>query len=333
VAALLRRRAATRRSRTSCAAEKKKGSFGPQAFGAQKKAKVFEDEIGQRIDSVVRSNKKGIISQLQQYNFAQVDGFLGGDIFGYPDKIRDPRKKLFDRGWFAEEPEDEAGFKIGPYRVQNEDRAMRFKAKILSDNGDDGIKERLETQYEVAPDVVNFSKALMLSIAPVAGKAAGCSIQTNVAFGEMHVLCGQGARFDRRVSNVYGWTTKQGFAPDPRKVAAVYFANPNYRMEHGGALQLEGVISPTGQVRIPAMHDRLVLFWADKVVWSMSPSQVTSISDHQFFIMTHLMAKEHSDVKYDPNTYARWFPNLRDKPMEWPPPGLPTATQGPAVGR
>lgn len=31
-------------------------------------------------------------------------------------RIRDEMKSLFDRGWFEEEPEAEAQFKIGPYR-------------------------------------------------------------------------------------------------------------------------------------------------------------------------------------------------------------------------
>lgn len=33
---------------------------------------------------------------------------------------------------------------------------------------------------------------------------------------ELFVLCGQGARYDRRVSNVFGWNTEQGFVRDPR---------------------------------------------------------------------------------------------------------------------
>ena len=32
----------------------------------------------------------------------------------------------------------------------------------------------------------------------------------------------------------YGWNTEQGFVRDPRKLVAIYFANPNYREEHGG---------------------------------------------------------------------------------------------------
>lgn len=45
-----------------------------------------------------------------------------------------------------------------------------------------------------------------------------------------------------------------------------FTAPRNYREELGGVLQLEGVITPTGAVRISPVADRLVLFWADKTV-------------------------------------------------------------------
>ena len=54
-------------------------------------------------------------------------------------------------------------------------------------------------------------------------------------------------------------------------------------------LQLEGVITPSGAVRISPLHDRLVLFWADKTVWSMTPSRATMISEHQYGIIMHMM--------------------------------------------
>merc|ERR1719401_3302407 len=134
---------------------------------------------------------------------------------------------------------------------------------------------------------------------------------------EMNVLCGNGARYDRRVHNVYGWTTDTGFAPDPRKLTAVYFANPSYRDELGGQLQLEGVITPTGAVRIAPVHDRLVMFWSDKTVWSMRPCQATMISEHQFFIQMHLLVQDpKKNIDYDPNRFARWFPQLQDVPFQ-----------------
>lgn len=62
----------------------------------------------------------------------QVDGFLGGSANGYPDQIRDEMKSLFDRGWFEEEPESEAQFKVGPYRITNQDCTGSWCLKNVS---------------------------------------------------------------------------------------------------------------------------------------------------------------------------------------------------------
>mmetsp|Transcript_77299 Transcript_77299/g.244234 ORF Transcript_77299/g.244234 Transcript_77299/m.244234 type:complete len:287 (-) Transcript_77299:1220-2080(-) len=283
-------------------------------------------EVGRRVAYVVCENAAGIQDQLRQYGYSQVDGFLGGSIHGYPDVIRDEMKKLFDRGWFQQETEEQAIFKVGQYRVTNQDRDHRFMSKLLGTQpGDEEGERRVETQYEVARTVVDFTRSLIASLSGPIGKVFGGRLSTNVAIAEMTVLCGNGSRYDRRVSNEFGWNTEKGFAPDPRKLTAIYFANPNYREELGGHLQLEGVITPTGAVSIAPIHDRLVLFWSDKTVWSVRPSQASMISEHQYAILMHMMAEDHKQVDYRPKELARWFPELRNAEMQWPPPYLPSA--------
>jgi len=303
---------------------RRRASFGPTPMEMDQREDVKTSEIGSRVSYVVLENLKGILRQLEQYGYCQVDGFLGGSINGYPDKIREEMKGLFDRGWFQTEDESEAQFKVGQYRITNQDTEHRFKAKLVGRESalDEYQDKAIENQYELAPTVINFVRSLNVSLSGPVGKAAECGLNNQLAAGEMFVLCGQGARYDRRVSNVFGWNTQQGFVRDPRKLVAIYFANPNYREEHGGCLQLEGVITPTGAVRIPAMHDRLVLFWADKTVWSMTPSRASMISEHQMGIIMHMMAKDKSKINYNPKNFARWFPELRGQPMDWPPTAL-----------
>lgn len=280
------------------------------------------DEVGQRVSSVVGENEKGICEQLRQYGYSQIDGFLGAEIHGYPDSIRDQMKSLFDRGWFEQEDESDGSFKVGEYRITNQDTEHRFRAKLMGSTGDDD-KKMVETQYDVAPTVISFVRSLLVSLAGPVSKVAGGKISTNVGSAEMNVFCGNGARRDRRVSNEYGWNTERGFAPDPRKLTAIYFCNPQQKPELGGHLQLEGVITPTGAVSIAPVHDRLVLFWADKTVWSIRPSQASMISEHQYCIIMQMMAEDVSNIQYDPNTFARWFPELRGQPMSMPAGRLP----------
>jgi len=312
------------RRRTQSRRTARHAAFGPEAYEQkQRKENIETGDIGQRVAYVVTEEKGGIAQQLQQYGYCQIDGLLGGSVNGFPDQLRDQMKKLFDRGWFQEESQQDATFKIGEYHITNSDTDHRFASKLFGAQLEDASGEkRVETQWEVAPSVVNFTRALIASLATPIGKMLGSAISTSVAMAEMHAMCGEGARFDRRVSNVFGWSTERGFVQDKRKLTAVYFANPNYREELGGHLQLEGVITPTGAVSITPLHDRLVLFWSDRTVWSMRPSYANMISEHQYAVIVHLMANDFSQIKYNPMELARWFPELRGQPMTWPPPNL-----------
>jgi len=294
--------------------------FGPVPYEQKNVKEAQKGEIGSRVAYVVCENQKGIGEQLRQYGYSQVDGFLGCSIHGHPDQIRIEMKKLFDRGWFEQESEDDGQFKVGAIKITNQDQEHRFRSKMLGAAPGDDAERAVETQYEVAPTVVNFVRSLLVSLAGPIGRAFGGSVSTNIAAAEMMVLCGNGARYDRRVSQEFGWNTDKGWVPDPRKLIAFYFVNPEYKEELGGNLQLEGVITPTGAVNIAPMHDRLVMFWADKTVWSIGRSQASLINEHHYCIMLSLMAEDHGDINYDPKVLARWFPELQGEPMDWIPP-------------
>lgn len=105
------------RRRASKTKAQRGASFGPTPISEEQKQDVQSSQIGSRVSYVVLSNMQAILRQLDQYGYSQVDGFLGGSANGYPDQIRDEMKSLFDKGWFEEEPESEAQFKVGPYRI------------------------------------------------------------------------------------------------------------------------------------------------------------------------------------------------------------------------
>eukprot|EP00435_Cladocopium_sp_Y103_P020088 s218_g4.t2 len=226
---------------------RRKASFGPTPISEEQKQDIQSTQIGSRVSYVVLSNMQAILRQLDQYGYSQVDGFLGGSANGYPDQIRDEMKSMFDRGWFEEEPESEA--------------------QIKGRSGEEKMERLIENQYEVAPTVVNFTRSLLVSFAQPLGELTESGLSNTKGISELFVLCGQGARYDRRVSNVFGWNTEQGFVRDPRKLVAIYFANPNYREEQGGVLQLEGVITPSGAVWHHHAH-------AARLIWPVALEEV-----------------------------------------------------------
>eukprot|EP00933_Yihiella_yeosuensis_P021630 TRINITY_DN17095_c0_g1_i1.p1 TRINITY_DN17095_c0_g1~~TRINITY_DN17095_c0_g1_i1.p1 ORF type:complete len:407 (+),score=87.66 TRINITY_DN17095_c0_g1_i1:146-1366(+) len=299
-----------------------RAGFGPSSPDAERREDIKKSEIGSRISQVVREEAKGMTRQLEQYGFSQVDGFLGGSIHGYPDQIRKEMKAMFDRGWFESEDEEQASFKVGEYRIQNQDSDNRFRCKLLGGSGDPTLEKNIEKQYDVAPTLTDFVRSLVVAMAEPMAKPSKTALKNDTASAEMFVLCGEGSRYDRRVCNEFGWNTDKGFVRDPRKLTAIYFCNPNYKPEHGGTLQLEGVITPTGGASIAPVHDRLVVFWADKTVWSVLPSTAGMISEHQYGIILNWLAKDKTKIAYNAKNIAHWFPELNGKEITWPPPEL-----------
>lgn len=98
-------------------------------------------------------------------------------------------KSMFDRGWFEEEPESEAQFKVGPYRITNQDREHRFRYRIKGRSGEEKMERLIENQYEVAPTVVNFTRSLLVSFAQPLGELTESGLSNTKGISELFVLC------------------------------------------------------------------------------------------------------------------------------------------------
>lgn len=298
----------------------RQAGFGPDSYEMRQRKDAVKDSVGSRINYLIEENAKGISTQMDQYGFAQIDGFMGGSMFGTPDNMREEMRTLFGRGWFEQESETESAFKVGHWKITNQDTEHRFRARMKGYTGSESDEKVVETQAELAPTIVEFSRGLLVSLARHIGKATGYRLSSQIGITEMFCLAGNGARYDRRVNNVYGWETERGFAPDTRKLSVFYFVNPLWEEQFGGHLQLEGVKTPTGGVSIAPAHDRLVMFWSDRSVWSMRPVQAPSMNEFQFGIQMTLVVEDQKQINYDPKRFQQWFPELQSVQMDWAPP-------------
>mmetsp|Transcript_12417 Transcript_12417/g.29242 ORF Transcript_12417/g.29242 Transcript_12417/m.29242 type:complete len:390 (+) Transcript_12417:28-1197(+) len=302
----------------------RRATVGPMPYEAKRRAEASQDEVGRRVAYVVAENAEGIKYQLEKFGYCQIAGLLGGDTNGYPSVMRKEMFQLFKKGWFAEPGEAENATKIGEYNIQWDDSANRFHAQIKGITpGASASEADVETQYEVAPTVVSFIRSLSMSLANTVSKCLKGSLSTSVVAAEMSVCTGDGARYDRRVDNRFGWATEKGFVPDTRKLTAMYFLNPDWKEDLGGMLQLENVITPTGTAKVPPVSDILILFWSDRVVWSVSPSQAMTPDQHRYALHLRLVAEDRNDIKYDPKSMARYFPQLEGLPVSVPEEGPP----------
>lgn len=312
---------------------RKAEGFGPKPTEVLQKEDVSKNKVGSRLNYMVVQNREGIIKQLQQYGFSIIDGFLGalqGSRQTYADIIREEMKALFDRGWF--ESQTENNLKLGNLNFAKQDLEHRFRYELKSNQpGDEKLEKLVDMQYELAPTVVDFFRGITISLAEPIAKADGHAMSTQIAYCELTAAVGNGARWDRHVDQEGGVNTEYGFCPDSRKLTIMYFTNPNWRPELGGELVLEGVIYPGNTRTIEPLHDRLVMFWSDRTVYSVRPSQARTISEHRYDLRIRMTSSEPGDaIKYDLRHIAQFFPELQgqeiiEEPAPRPDDAIPDA--------
>jgi len=304
----------------------RRATVGPMPYEAKRKAETTKDEVGRRVAYIIAQNAEGINRQLEQYGHCRISGLLGGDT---PEIIRKEMGKLFQRGWFAEPPEAENLTKVGQYSIQWEDAANRWHAPVKGITpGAVATEADVETQFEAAPTTVSLVRSLSMALANVVSKRLKGNLSTSIVSAEMSV-CTDGGRYNRRVDNRFGWATEKGFVPDTRKLTAMYFVNPDYTEEQGGVLQLENVITQTGTARCPPVSDILMLYWADRVVWSVSPTKAATPDQHRYALHLRLIAEDRDDIKYEPKEFAKYFPELEGLTIEVPEEGPPVDALAP----
>lgn len=164
--------------------------------------------------------------------------------------------------------------------------------------------------YYDGPRLHEYVVSLVKSIVPIiSNKFPEACLSPTLASNKLAVCTGDGSSYDKHYDNSGG--------DDLRKLTVLYYLNPKWRKELGGSFRIyesvtQSVVAPSessasDQVKILSesaavqsthelkkeiivtdidpIGDRLLVFWSDRLVHSVQPSQVGSFHLYNFLII------------------------------------------------
>lgn len=234
-----------------------------------------------------------ILDGLQQKGWVVIDNFLGGDVCSM---YRDEAVGYFSRSemtiskstkW---DPETNSVITYDKYNV--------FATQL---NGGDS--------YYDGPRLHEYVVSLVKSLVPiVSNKFPEACLSPTLASNKLAVCTGNGSSYDKHYDNSGG--------DDLRKLTVLYYLNPKWRKELGGSFRIyesathsvatpsessasdqvdafseSAAVDSTIELKreisvtdINPIGDRLLVFWSDRLVHSVQPSQVSSSHPYRCLI-------------------------------------------------
>jgi Rps23 Pro-64 3,4-dihydroxylase Tpa1-like proline 4-hydroxylase len=155
-------------------------------------------------------------------------------------------------------------------------------------------------RYDEAPllteYVVGLVGALHANLHPVFPHAA---LSPSLASNKLAVCTGNGSSYDKHYDNSGG--------EDLRKLTALYYLNPGWSPEQGGCFRVFKSLAE--HVDVAPRGDRLVCFWSDRVVHSVSESFAPKgESDHRWALTVWMTTTDPASV-YNGEDVKLHFPD------------------------
>lgn len=242
--------------------------------------------------------KEQIEAGLENNGYAIIDNFLGkfvtidGDLVGVCNSYRKEAEGIYNRG---------------ELKVSKSTRWDSSKEQIVSYNKVNVLATQLEggLGYDSAPRLHEYVVATIGAIVPFISKKFPESLLcSNLASNKLAVCLGDGSSYDKHYDN--------SGPEDLRKLTILLYLNPNWRPELQGYFRL--YLSKSCMAKddlltinidtdgfaykdIAPINDRLLVFWSDRTVHSVQPSQIfnDNKADHRY-ALTIWIASEHSSA-------------------------------------
>jgi 2OG-Fe(II) oxygenase superfamily len=255
--------------------------------------------VSKQIDNSVDK----IIRDLDRHQFAIIDNFLGSDVC---DRYRKESTAMYDGGHMVISQStrwDEVTNTTVAYDKHNV-YSMQLMGGEL---------------YYVGPRLHEYVVSIVRGLVPAINrKFPEASLSSTMASNKLAVCLGNGSRYDKHYDN--------SGADDLRKLTVLYYMNPNYIPSHGGEFRIYHPSAgyAEGNLSIPHTHsgvdsdgfsytnvqprsDRLFIFWSDRLVHSVLPSQAFSASDHRYALTVWIAATDSSAIAKEDDEITRHF--------------------------
>lgn len=202
-----------------------------------------------------------ILTGLEQKGWVTIDNFLGEDVCC---KYRNEAVGYFTRNEMS--ISKSTRWDSDTNSVVSYDKHNVFATQL---NGG-------ESYYD-GPRLHEYVVSLVKTMVPIISKRfPEACLHPTLASNKLAVCTGDGSYYDKHYDNSGG--------DDLRKLTVLYYLNPKWRKDMGGCFRIYGseessdsdsaVATSEGIVDIDPRGDRLLVFWSDRLVHSVQPSQV-----------------------------------------------------------
>lgn len=210
-----------------------------------------------------------ILTGLQHKGWVAIDNFLGEDVCR---RYRDEAVGYFTRNEMSISKSTRWDSEMNS--VVTYDKHNVFATQL---NGG-------ESYYD-GPRLHEYVVSLVKTIVPIVSKKfPEACLNAALASNKLAVCTGDGSYYDKHYDNSGG--------DDLRKLTVLYYLNPKWRKDMGGSFRIysheescssnlavassDDTISESGikTIDIDPLGDRLLVFWSDRLVHSVQPSQV-----------------------------------------------------------
>lgn len=258
--------------------------FGQREFssGKHKQIDYDMDSTLKEVNAAVQIHSEGIITGLRTDGWSVIDGFLQTGLCGV---MRAEAAFLYENNYF--EKSQSTRWDWATQSVVAYDKHNVFSTQL---NGGEA--------YFRAPRLHEYLVGMTRAVVPMLSSAfPEAQLSASMMSNKLAVCTGNGSAYDKHYDN-------SGLS-DTRKVTVLYYMN-QWRPECGGCFRIYS--SNDTVIDIEPVADRLLVFWSDRLVHSVQPSEAPrGAADHRYALTLWLTSVTTDAIVRDDVEVRRHF--------------------------
>ena len=243
----------------------------------------------------LNNNKKSLIEQLTENGYAILDNFLSEKHQKIlrneaEDQYKNKRMSISKSTRWDEDLQQVVEYnKHNVYSMQLSGGEQYYEAPKLHEY----LVGMVQNMHQIIMTNKEFAKEALLSPKNFANKLAVCT--------------GSGSSYDKHYDN--------SGAEDLRKLTILYYLNPEWKEGNGGYFRIYNDKTNTNKyIDIEPRGDRLLVFWADRLVHSVTPSYADTDDDKRWALTLWMTTEDaNAIVRDDEAVKAHFSPDANGK--------------------
>ena len=256
--------------------------FRQRELSSGKQTDYDLDTTLHEVNAAVQIHSERIIMGLKTDGWSMIDGFLQSGLCGV---MRDEAVFLYENNYF--DKSQSTRWDWATQSVVAYDKHNVFSTQL---NGGEA--------YFQAPRLHEYLVGMTRAVVPILSSAfPEAQLSPSMMSNKLAVCTGNGSAYDKHYDN-------SGLS-DTRKVTVLYYMN-QWRPECGGCFRIYS--SNDTVIDIEPVADRLLVFWSDRLVHSVQPSEAPrGAADHRYALTLWLTSVTADAIVRDDAEVKRHF--------------------------